>query len=77
VLNTRVAEVFVEPIEVLKAGAFLLLLAVTGLGALAPWMGLVGDDWWFFAQLSDGVFPATHPGEFQVRPLAAFVWAGL
>lgn len=66
-----------KPVETLKAGVFLLLVSLIGLGALAPWMGLVGDDWWFFPRISDGIFPATAPGESVVRPLAAPIWAGL
>jgi hypothetical protein len=58
-------------------GLFLLILTLVGLAVYTPWLGLVGDDWWFFAHLSDGLFPAAQLYENPARPMVAYLWAGL
>jgi hypothetical protein len=63
--------------ESLRVGLFLLLLTLVGLAAYTPWLGLVGDDWWFFAHLSDGHFPAAQLYENPARPVVAYLWIGL
>jgi len=54
--------------ESIRVGLFLLLLTLVGLAAYTPWFGLVGDDWWFFAHLSDGQFSTTLLHENPQRP---------
>jgi len=56
---------------------FLLLLTLVGLAAYTPWFGLVGDDWWFFAHLSDGQFPTALLHENPQRPPIPYMWMGL
>jgi len=63
--------------ETIRAGLFLLLLTLVGLAACTPWFGLVGDDWWFFAHLTDGRFPAAQFYENPARPMVAYLWLGL
>lgn len=63
--------------ETIRAGLFLLLLTLVGLAACTPWFGLVGDDWWFFAHLSDGQFPSALLYENPQRPPVPYLWMGL
>lgn len=63
--------------EIVRAGLFLLLLTLVGMAAYTPWFGLVGDDWWFFAHLSDGEFPTALLYENPQRPPAPYMWMGL
>ena len=63
--------------EVLRVGIFLFLLTIVGLAVYTPWLGLVGDDWWFFANLTDGRFPAAQFYENPARPMVAYLWLGL
>jgi len=63
--------------ETIRAGLFLLLLTLIGLAACTPWFGLVGDDWWFFAHLSDGQFPSALLYENPQRPPVPYLWMGL
>lgn len=63
--------------ELLYAGAFLGLLALVALAWSMPWLGLVGDDWWYFAHLSDGNFLAVQLYENPARPLVAWLWPAL
>jgi len=63
--------------ESLRVGLFLLFLTLVGLAAYTPWLGLVGDDWWFFAHLSDGRFLAAQLYENPARPMVAYLWIGL
>ena len=55
----------------------MLALTLVGLAAYTPWFGLVGDDWWFFAHLSDGHFPSALLHENPQRPPVPYVWMGL
>jgi hypothetical protein len=52
-------------------------LAIVGLAAYTPWLGLAGDDWWFFAHLSDGDFVDLLLFEHPTRPMVAVIWAVL
>jgi len=45
-----------------------------GAGVLTPWLGLLGDDWWFFFQLEDGNFPEAQLYENPARPGVAYLW---
>lgn len=49
-------------------------LALLGVGVLTPWLGLLGDDWWFFFQLEDGNFPEAQLYENPARPGVAYLW---
>ena len=75
VLGSRLLEKRIA--ENLRVGLFLLLLTLVGLAAHMPWLGLVGDDWWFFAHLADGCFPAAQLYENPARPMVAYLWLGL
>ena len=63
--------------EILRVGLLLLLLTLIGFAVCTPWFGLVGDDWWFFAHLSDGQFPSALLYENPQRPPVPYMWMGL
>jgi hypothetical protein len=63
--------------EFIGIALFLLVLTLVGLAAFTPWLGLVGDDWWFLAHLTDGQFPAAQLQANPSRPLVAYIWLGL
>lgn len=63
--------------ELWLVGLFLLFLTGVGLAAYTPWLGLVGDDWWFFSHLSDGEFLAAQLIESPARPALPYLWVGL
>ena len=63
--------------EYVFVALFLFGLAVVSLALYLPWLGLVGDDWWFFAHLSDGDFLSILLREHPARPGVAIIWAGL
>jgi hypothetical protein len=59
----------------LWVGFILLLIAFIGLASLTPWMGLIGDNWWFFSHLNEGTFLETQLKENPSRPLVAYFWS--
>ncbi|MEK7275780.1 MAG: hypothetical protein AAB427_00385, partial [Chloroflexota bacterium] len=70
------------PNRILAGGHFrvaflLLLLTSVGLTLYTPWLGFVGDDWWFFAHLSDGNFLSAQFYENPARPGVVYLWLGL
>lgn len=60
--------------ETMKVGGLLLVLALLGLGVFTPWLGLVGDDWWFLTHLEDGNFPEAQLFENPARPGVGYLW---
>jgi len=60
--------------ELVYAGALLALWAGIGLAPSIPRLGLIGDDWWYFAHLSDHEFFAAQLYENPARPLVACLW---
>ncbi len=63
--------------ETLWAAIFLLSLTAVGLAIYTPWLGLVGDDWWFLAHLAENNFLAAQFEANPARPMVAYLWYGL